>query len=141
MLYNKKYMRKDPLKIQSHVLLGFLIVQYILGITINLFVQFPDTKSETVLWEFAKSQTAVMLHIILGGLLLIGACVFMVRAARSKNKQWIISASVGLFAILVAVITGAKFVPTQEDMFSFIMALAFIVALIAYSWGIYKAKG
>lgn len=133
-------MRKDPLRIQSHVLLGFLIVQYILGITANLFVQFPDTKKESVLWEFAKSQWAVLSHIILGALLFIGACVFMVRAVRSKNKQWIISASVGLVAILVAGIMGAKFVPTQEDGYSFTMAVAFIVALISYAWGIYKAK-
>ena len=140
MLYKGKYMRKDPLRIQSHVLLGFLVVQYILGITVNLFIQFPNTKSESALWEFSKSQPAIMFHIILGGLLLIGACVFMIRAARSKNKQWIISASVGLLAILVAVITGAKFIPTQEASFSFTMALAFIVAVIAYGWGIYKTK-
>ena len=133
-------MRKDPLIIQSHVLLGFLIVQYILGIVVNLFVQFPDTKKEALLWEFAKSQMPLVLHMVLGGLLFIGACVFIIRAIRSKNKQWIISASVGLVAILVAIIAGAQFIPTQNDSLSFVMALSFIVALVAYAWGIYKAK-
>jgi hypothetical protein len=133
-------MKRDPLKIQSHVMLGFLIFQYLFGMAVNLFVQFPDTKSQSILWEFAKSQMALVLHIILGALLLIGALVFIIRAIHSKNKQWIISASVGLLAILVAIISGAQFIPTQQDVYSYIMAVAFILAVFAYGWGIYKAK-
>jgi hypothetical protein len=135
-----KYMNKDPLKIQSHVLLGILILQYLFGMAVNLFVQFPNSKSQTVLWEFTKSQAALVIHMILGVLLFVGACVFVMRAVQSKKKQWIISSSVGLFAIFVAVAAGAQFIPTQQDIYSFIMAAAFILAVVAYGWGIYKAR-
>lgn len=133
-------MKKDPLKIQSHVILGILIFQYLLGMAANLFVQFPDTTNEKSLWEFAKGQWTVVTHIVLGFLLLIGALVMVFRAIRRKDKNWIISASVGLFAILVAVGAGAQFIPTQQDVYSFIMAAAFILAVVAYGWGIYKAR-
>jgi hypothetical protein len=133
-------MKKDPLRIQSHVILGFLILQYLSGMVVNLFVQFPDTTNEKVLWRYASGQWSVVTHMVLGFLLLIGAIVMLFRAVRRKDRYWIISASVGLFAILVATGTGSQFIPTQQDVYSYIMAIAFIVAVFAYGWGIYKAK-
>lgn len=133
-------MKKDPLRIQAHAILGALILQYLLGMFANMFVSFPDTTNEVTLWEFAKGQWPVMTHIILGALLVIGGIVFLIRAIRRKDKQWIIAASVGLFGVLAAGIAGARFIPTQQDVYSYIMAVAFILAFLAYGWGIYKAK-
>lgn len=133
-------MEKDPLKIQTYFLLSFLIVQYLLGMAANLFVQFPDTTNEVKQWEFAKTQFLVMAHIVLGLLLLIGGVVFFIRAIRRKDKQWLISASIGLLAILVAIVAGSQFVPTQQDAYSYTMAVAFIVAFASYGWGIFQAK-
>jgi hypothetical protein len=133
-------MKKDPLRIQGHVLLGILILQYLFGMAANLFVQFPNTTSQSALWDFTKSQALLVIHMILGILLFVGACVFAIRAAQSRNKQWIISAGVGLFAVFIAVAAGAQFIPTQQDVYSYVMATAFIVAIIAYGWGIYKAR-
>jgi SNF family Na+-dependent transporter len=135
-----KIMKKDPLGIQSHVILGILILQYLLGMAANLFVQFPDTKNEKKLWEFAGSQWTVVTHMILGFLLLIGGFVLLFRSIRRKDKNWIIAGGVGLFAILIAVGAGSEFIPTQQDVYSFLMAAAFILAILAYGWGIYKAK-
>lgn len=133
-------MKKDPLRIQSHVILGILILQYLLGMAANLFVQFPDTTSEKIQWKFAEGQWTVVTHMVLGFLLLIGSIVLLFRAIRRKDKNWIISGSIGLFAILVAVGAGAQFIPTQQDVYSYIMATAFLLAVLAYGWGIYKAK-
>ena len=133
-------MKKDPLRIQAHIIFGFLIIQYLLGMAANMFVSFPDTTNEVKLWEFAKGQWSVMSHIILGALLVIGGIVVLIRAIRKKDKQWIIATSVGLFSMLVAGIAGARFIPTQQEVYSYIMAVAFILALLAYGWGIYKAK-
>jgi len=133
-------MKKDPLKIQSHVILGILILQYFLGMVANLFVQFPDTNNEKIQWQYAQGQWSVVTHMILGFLLLIGALVLLFRAVRRKEKNWIIAGSLGLFAILAAVGAGSEFIPTQQDIYSYIMAIAFILAVGAYGWGIYKAK-
>ncbi len=133
-------MKKDPLRIQSHVILGILILQYLFGMAANLFVQFPNTKNENALWEFAKGQWSVVIHIILGFGLLIGSTVLLVRAIRRKDKSWIIVGSVGLFAILAAIITGSQFIPTQQAIYSYIMAIAFILAVMSYGWGIFIEK-
>ena len=131
-------MKKDPLRIQAHVILGTLIVQYLLGMFANMFVTFPDTSKEATLWEFAKAQPSIMTHIVLAALLVIGGIVLLIRAIRKKDKQWIIAGSVGLFGLLAGGIAGARFIPTQQDGYSFIMAVAFIVSFVAYGWGIYK---
>ncbi len=133
-------MKKDPLRIQTHVILGILILQYLLGMLVNLFVQFPDTKNENALWEFAKGQVPVVIHIFLAFMLLAGSIVLLIRAIRRKDKNWVIAGSVGFFWILIAIIAGAQFVPTQQDVYSYIMASAFILAFVSYGWGMYKAK-
>jgi len=133
-------MKKDPLRIQSHVLLGLLILQYFLGMAANLFVQFPDTINEKLQWQFAGNQWTVVTHMVLGFLLMIGSIVLLFRAIRKKERNWIIAGSIGLFAVLVAVGAGAQFIPTQQDVYSYIMSVAFLIAVGAYGWGIYKTK-
>lgn len=138
--YGSATMKKDPLKIQSYFILGFLILQYLLGMFANLFVQFPDTTNEKMLWEFSKNQWPVMTHMIITLLLVIGGIVLLIRTIRKKDKQWIIATSVGLFALLLATAAGVQFIPTQQDVYSYIMAIAFMLAFTSYGWGLYKAK-
>lgn len=133
-------MKNDPLRIQSSVILVILILQYLLGMAANLFVQFPDTTNEGKLWEFAKGQWTIVTHMIIGLGLIIGGIVLLVRAFGRKDKNWIKAGSFGLFGILVAVITGAQFIPTQQDFYSYLMASAFIVSVLSYGWGIYKTR-
>src|SRR5260221_10573720 len=114
-------MKKDPLKIQAHVILGILILQYLLGMFANMFVSFPDTTDKRTLWEFAKNQVAITTHMVLAALLIIGGIVLLIRAIRRKDKNWIIAGSVGLFALSLATYTGVQFIPTQQDAYSYTM--------------------
>src|SRR6267154_2185025 len=108
-------MKKDPLRIQAHVILGILVLQYLLGMFADVFLQFPDTTNERTLWKFAGNQVAITTHMVIGFLLIIGGIVLLVRSIIRKNKQWIIASSVGLFALLAATIAGLQFIPTQQD--------------------------
>ena len=133
-------MKKDPLRILSHVILGVLILQYLFGMAANLFVQFPDTTNENAHWEFAKTQATIVIHIVLAFLLVIASIVLLIRAIRRKDKNWIIAGSVGLFAMVAAFLSGAEFITTQADGYSYAMAVTFILAFLSYGWGIYKSK-
>lgn len=135
-----KEKEKNSLKTQAVVMILLLVVQYLLGMATNLFVQFPESKSSAKLWEFAWSQFPLSAHIILGFLLLAGAIVFVIRSALAKNKTWIIVSVIGLLSIFTAGFAGATFIPTQSGIYSYFMALSFIVALLSYSWGIYSSK-
>lgn len=124
------------LRIQGMLLLGALIVQYMLGMYVNLFVSFPENATDGQLWEFAWSQKPLAMHILLAILILLGAVVALVRAALYKNKKWIVANSIGLAAILAAGASGAVFIPSQTDAYSYAMSLAFLVAILSYAWGL-----
>lgn len=130
---------KNSLGILALVLMGALVLQYLLGMYVNLFVTFPENAAAGQLWEFAWGAPALAAHIVLAFLILIGAIAFFVRALRSRNRTWIWSALVALIAVLAAGYSGASFIPSQTDIYSYSMALWFIVALASLGWGAYAA--
>lgn len=132
--------KKETLKFHGIVIIVLLILQYLLGMITNLFVQFPQDKHGGQLWVFAWKQIPLAAHIILGILLIIGSIVLVIRAMRQKNKSWIIASIIGVLSILVAGVSGAIFIPSQAAIYSFIMSISFIAAFISYGWGIYVSK-
>lgn len=121
-------------------LLLLLVPQYLLGMLTNLFVQFPQSKQEKTLWEFAWTQIPLAMHIILGILLLIGAIVLIIRSVQLKEKVWIICSIIGGLSMLIAALSGSFFIPTQMAVYSFIMSLTFVLAFLSYGFGIYLSK-
>ncbi len=101
--------------------LGALVVQYALGMYVNMFISFPENATAGQMWEFAWSQWPPATHIALAILLLLGAVLFLIRALLFKQKKWIIGSSVGLVGILAAGGSGAIFIPTQSDALSYSM--------------------
>ncbi len=130
--------QKDrALRRQGFGLIGGLALQYMLGMYVDLFISFPEGVSEGEQWQFAWSQPALVAHIILALLLFMGSIALCIRAARAHNRQWIIASGIGLLAIFAAAASGGQFIPTQSDPYSYSMAIAFIVAVLAYGWGLY----
>jgi hypothetical protein len=128
------------LRSQGLGMLFSLTLQYILGMVSNLYVQFPNTTVEGQLWEFAWTQVSEAAHIILGLLLFIASLVLLIRAVSSKQRTWTIAGSIGLAGILVAIYGGVRFIPTQNAPYSLLMSIAFIIAMLAYVWGLFKSK-
>ena len=112
-----------------------LIIQFGLGMGINLYVALPENKSffSTV---FGSATLAV--HAILA-LLLLGASIgALVRAIRSRRA--IAFTAAGLAAILVAAGAGASFAGNQNNGASLGMALATAVAMFCYLAVVYSVR-
>lgn len=131
---------QNGLRNNAIFMIGLLVIQYVLGMATNMFVQFPDTDQAGQLWDFVRSQFLTMSHIVVGTLLLVGAIVFVIRAARIHHRSWIASSVVGLIAILAAIFGGTQFITTQIDAYSLLMALAAIIAFLSYGWGLYASR-
>jgi hypothetical protein len=133
-------MNNSKLRIHAFFLIGFLVGEYLLGMLTNLFVMLPEAQTGSQQWEFARTQPLVMAHIILGLLLLIGSIILYIRAIRAKSQTWKIASGIGLGSILLAIVAGSEFITSQQDYYSLVMSLLFIVAVAAYGWGIYITK-
>src|SRR5438270_2365588 len=79
-----------------------LAIEYLLGMTANLFVAFPDSKNERTMWSFAFQNIPVALHIIIGILLVGGGIMLLIRSIQKKNKLWISVSSIGFVTLLIA---------------------------------------
>ncbi len=130
------------LKLNKHALglIGLLAVQYLLGMSINLYVKFPESQTQSELWNFSMKQPLITSHIGVAILLFFGALVLVYSAHKTQSTAWKIPAWTGLIALLVASSAGSQFIPTQSDPQSFLMAAAFLVAFGAYGWGVCRSK-
>jgi hypothetical protein len=112
-----------------------LIIEFGLGIGINLYVTLPQHKSflSTVLGSATLAAHAIV------GIVLLGAAIgALVRAIRARTA--VVFTAVGLAAVLAAAIAGASFASSQNNSASLAMALATAVAMFSYLTAIFTLR-
>ena len=111
-------------------MLGLLAVQFLLGIAINLYVQISSAGFGMT--EMMRSGPLVMVHMMLGMMLALGAMV-AVGVAVPYGKRAVGCAAAALGGVLVAGLGGLLFLMDgQKSGVSFLMALGFLVATGGY---------
>jgi hypothetical protein len=110
--------------------LVMLIVQFGLGVGVNLYVTLPAAGK---IGDVFSSGPALALHGVLGLLLVVSSVALLVRAIAARNRPVIVAAVVGLAAILAAAGEGFSFVRNGTNAASLGMALATGVAMLCYA--------
>jgi hypothetical protein len=141
-------MRRD-LRNAFLALLCVLIVQFLLGTAVNLFVTVPRDHpganppeyfsgvAQSVTWAILHGHVLLILHASLGLLLVVIGAGVMYRAIRSGTRSVVISSVIGAIAILAAGFNGGSYLNYHEDFSSMIMASFFAIAVVAYAVGLY----
>jgi hypothetical protein len=126
-----------------------LVIQFVLGMAVNLFVQIPHNHpganppeyfsgvAQSVTWAILQGPFLLILHAGLGLILLAFAIRLLFPAVRSRNRVAIITSVVGAVAILGAGFNGGSYLNYHEDFSSMIMASLFAIAVIAYVVGLW----
>ncbi len=114
-----------------------LLVQYGLGIGVNLYVTLPPAGHGGRGIGQAFSSEALAVHTVLGLLLILTALSMVVRSVIARHRASIVTSAVGLLAILAAAGYGASFVRDGAAGASLGMALATGVALLCYIIGLF----
>ncbi|MFZ0192231.1 MAG: hypothetical protein WAL72_35385 [Streptosporangiaceae bacterium] len=112
-----------------------LIVEFGLGIGVNLYVTLPSDKS---FFATVFSSAVVAVHAIVALALLGAAISALVRAIRVRRAVAFTSA--GLAAILVAAGAGVSFAGNQSNGASLTMALATAAAMFCYLAAIFSLR-
>jgi hypothetical protein len=129
---------RDLLRRISLGMLAGLLIQYGLGMIVNLYVSVPARDHgggvlTAVGRALSGGPAALTVHAALGLLLIAGAVNLVVRAAilRLRPVMWL--STVSLLAIAGAAASGAAFVSSAADGASLAMALLTGVALFCYA--------
>lgn len=122
-------------------LVGLLVglgLEYVFGMATMVYVKFPEDVGESEMFHFASTHFFSAAHIFLAYALVLGSLVFMVKAFIANQAKLKLPAVLGFLAILVAGYGGETFIRTNNDTYTFIMSLGFLVAFVSYGWGLFK---
>jgi hypothetical protein len=110
-----------------------LVVQYGLGIFLNLYVAVPASDAHAGIFaEIATAPLALTVHALLGLALTGSAILLVVKAARVGDRLLAVLAAAGLTAIAGAFAAGEIFVRNGMPFASLAMAVLTGVALLCY---------
>lgn len=129
--------RLRALRLNSAGISVMLLVQYGLGLGVNLYAEVPDADHGAgILVAAGRALTsqpvALALHTGLGLLMLVAGVTVLVRAIRARHRLAIAASALGFAAIIGAAVSGATFVSSDQDSASLAMGLLTGVALLCY---------
>ena len=107
-----------------------LVIQFGLGVGVNLYVTLPVTGRGV--GQAFSNGALLALHTVFGLLLVVTAISLLVRAIAARHRPVIVTSAVGLLAIIAAAGSGASFVSDKAIGASLGMALATGVAMLCY---------
>jgi hypothetical protein len=131
--------RQAGLRQASLGILILLIVQFALGIGVNLYTTLPATGQPHHASWFGNG-ILLALHAAIGMLLILSALAVLIRAIMARNRTLITTSAAGLAAIVLAAFYGSGFADKLTDGYSLGMALAFAAALACYTIGLYALR-
>jgi hypothetical protein len=128
----------DPRRLR-HTALGllmFLLVQFALGMVVNLYVRVPAGRA-----GYGPAVAALVLHGLVGLALVAGSVSLAVRAVATRARQAAVPAVTAAVALLMAATGGLRFLGTGVDGASLVMALCTAIAIGCYGLILYRPPG
>jgi hypothetical protein len=139
------------------VILADLLVQFLLGMWLNLFASFANmpgslfsmsgmmgsgTGMSNTMMTISASMAVLMIHMLNGYLLGILSIIALALSLCSKKISIASLGVAGFASILLAGISGLSFMFSgfQNNAFSYLMAVGFVVALFVYFVELYLLK-
>jgi small-conductance mechanosensitive channel len=133
-----KASRVSGLRRASFAAFVMLVVQFALGIYVNLYVTVPSADHEHGLGQaIANGPAGLTLHIVLGLLLILAALGFLVQAIQARQPALIAAGVLGLLAMIGAAGSGSAFTSSGRDSTSMAMAALAAVGLLCYGTSLF----
>ena len=115
-----------------------LLIQYGLGVGVNLYVTLPAAgHGGRGVGQAFSNGPALAVHTVLGLLLILTALSMVVRSVIARHRPSIVTSVAGVAAVLAAAGYGASFVRNGSNAASLGMGLATGVALLCYIIGLF----
>lgn len=125
----------------SFTVLVFVVVEYVIGMYVNLYVTVPRTDHGSGLGgEISAGPGWLSVHAVTRLLLGLGALGVVAQAVLSRSWRVTAISSAGLLSLLFAAVAGTGFARTGDDSASMTMAVLTGVALTCYAANLYVLR-
>jgi hypothetical protein len=127
-----------------------LVVQFMLGMATNLFVQIPTNHPganrpeyfsgvvQSVTWTILHSRSIwLVLHAVLGLLIVLSSFGLLFQTVATRNRLAITTSVVGALAVLAAGFNGGSYLNYHQDFSSMLMATFFAIGITTYAVGLW----
>jgi hypothetical protein len=136
----------DGLRTNSFAAVVMLLIEFALGVGVNLYATLPASDhGKGLLPAFGRAVTGgpiiLTLHALLGTILLITGVSAVVRAALTHQPVLMTVTGIALLAIIVAWLSGSRFVGDMANGSSFAMAIATGVTILCYALILFIVPG
>lgn len=144
-------MNEGAFRVTLGYALGMLIIQFLLGMAVNLFVKIPINHPganppeyfggvvTSVTWAILHGGLWLTLHAVWGLLIVLGALGTMVQAILLGGRGRITLSVLGFIGVLGAGFNGGSFLNYNQDFSSMLMAVGFALALSCYAALLYRS--
>ena len=130
--------RAPQLRRASLAALVMLIIQYGIGMAVNIYVKVPKADNGAGIGKaFSNGPAGLTVHILVGLLLVLSAIGLLVQSIIAHSTVMIVTAAVALLAIVGAAFSGASFVNDGKASGSMAMAIMTGVAMLCYVLNLY----
>jgi hypothetical protein len=119
-------------------MLVVLVVQFGVGMAVNLYVQLPPG-GQDIGHALSHGTPGLIIHVVLGLLLIVGSATVVIQAARTRAWPALVASVIALLALLGAAGSGVSFVRTGDNASSLAMALLTGVTMLCYLFVLYTA--
>jgi hypothetical protein len=121
-----------------------LVIQFGIGMVVNLFVKIPDSHpganppeyfggvADSIGWAIGHGPLALATHVGLGLFLVLVSLWLIVTAVAAHDRRLITFAVSGALLVNGAAFNGGSFLAYNKDLSSLLMALLFAVAVLCY---------
>jgi hypothetical protein len=122
-----------------------LLVQFLAGMTVNLFVELPKVHPgsqakeyfsgvvESIVWAIIQGKAYLQLHVLLGLLLVLSSSSILVLSIATKQRKWVVAGIMGWVGTIGAGFNGGSYLNYGHELSSFLMAVGFLMAIISYA--------
>jgi hypothetical protein len=125
----------------SLAVLALTVVEYLIGMDVNLYVTVPRADHGSSLGtEISNGPAALSLHAVAGLLLGLGALGVLVQSVLARH--WVVAgvSAAGLLSLAFASVAGAGFTSTGDNSASMAMSVLTGVALLCYAANLYVLR-
>ncbi len=125
----------------SLAVLVLLVVEYAIGIYVNLYVTVPRADHGGGLGSaIANGPTSLSAHAVIGLLLGLGALGVAAQSILTRHWGLIALSVIGLLSMIFASVAGTGFTSTGDDSASMAMSVLTGVAVLCYAANLYVLR-